>query len=95
MGDHDRPAVAPQGVLPISASLDQEAGSRNTGQSAEAETRYLQQAGQLAVPVVDVLGAVLVAQGVDAVPQSQEGPVDVGPLLQTLPPVLGLTTGKN
>lgn len=95
MGDHDRPAVAPQGVLPISASSDQEAGILAGAWSTEAEVRYLQQAGQLAVPVVDVLGAVLVAQGVDAVPQSQEGPVDVGPLLQTLPSVLGLAAGKN
>lgn len=41
---------------------------------------HLQQTGQLAVPVVDVLGAVLVAQRVDAVAQSQEGTVNVGPL---------------
>lgn len=52
---------------------------------------YLQQAGQLAVSVVDVLGAVFVTQGVDAVAQSQEGAVDVGPLFQPLTSVLSLT----
>lgn len=52
---------------------------------------YLQQASQLAVPVVDVLGAVLVAQSVDAVAQSQEGAVNVGPLLQPLTSVLSLS----
>lgn len=52
---------------------------------------YLQQAGQLAVSVVDVLGAIFVTQGVDAVAQSQQGAVDVGPLFQSLSPVLGLT----
>lgn len=52
---------------------------------------YLQQTSQLAVPVVDILGAVLVAQSVDAVAQSQEGTVNVGPLLQSLTSVLSLT----
>lgn len=55
------------------------------------EELYLQQAGQLAVSIVDVLGPVFVTQGVDAVAQRQEGAVDVGPLLQSLTPVLGLT----
>lgn len=52
---------------------------------------YLQQAGQLAVSVVDVLGAVFVTQSVDAVAQSQQGAVDVGPLFQPLTSVLSLT----
>lgn len=52
---------------------------------------YLQQAGQLAVSVVDILGAVFVTQRVDAVAQSQERAVDVGALFQSLTSVLGLT----
>lgn len=55
---------------------------------------YLQQTGQLAVSVVDVLGAVFVTQSVDAVAQRQEGAVNVGPLLQPLPSVLSLTEQK-
>ena len=42
---------------------------------------YLQQSGQLAVSVVDVLVAVLLTQSVDAVTQSQQRAVDVGAFL--------------
>lgn len=41
---------------------------------------YLQKTSQLAVSVVDILVAVFVTQGVDAVAQGQEGAVDVGSL---------------
>ena len=51
---------------------------------------YLQEPGELAVAIVDVLVATLVAQGVDAVAQCQQRAVDVGPLLHTLPTILCL-----
>lgn len=51
---------------------------------------YLQEPGELAVSVVDVLIAALVAQCVDAVAQGKQRAVDVGPLLHALPPVLRL-----
>ena len=51
---------------------------------------YLQQASELAVSVVDVLVAVLVTQGVDAVAQCKQGAVDVSPFFQPLTPVLSL-----
>lgn len=51
---------------------------------------HLQQPSQLAVPVVDVFSAVLVAQCINAVSQSQQGAVDVSTLLQPLTPVLSL-----
>lgn len=51
---------------------------------------YLQEPGELAVPIVDVLVATLVAQGVDAVAQGQQRAVNVSPLLHALPPILCL-----
>ena len=43
--------------------------------------------GQLAVPVVDIF-SLLLRQGVDAVAEGQQGPVDVSPLLQSQPRIL-------
>ena len=51
---------------------------------------YLQEPGELAVPIVDVLIATLIAQRVDAVAQGQQRAVDVGSLLHALSPVLCL-----
>ena len=51
---------------------------------------YLQEAGELAVTIVDVLVGALVAQRIDAVPQGQQRAVDVGPLFHALPTVLCL-----
>lgn len=51
---------------------------------------YLQQTRQLAVPVVDVLVAVPLAEGIDAVAQCQEGAVDMGSFFQPLSSVLRL-----
>jgi len=51
---------------------------------------YLQEASQLAVSVVDVLVAIFVAEGVNAVAQSQKGAVDVGSFFQPLTSILSL-----
>lgn len=90
MRDHDRSAVAAQGVLSISANRQVWDSGTLDCDERSGTVSYLQQTGQLAVPVVDILGAVLVAQSVDAVAQSQEGTVNVGPLFQTLTSVLSL-----
>ena len=51
---------------------------------------YLQEAGELAVAIVDVLVGALVTQCIDAVAQGQQRAVDVGPLFHALPTVLRL-----
>ena len=51
---------------------------------------YLQEAGELAVAIVDVLVGALVTQRIDAVAQGQQRAVDVGPLFHALPTVLRL-----
>lgn len=51
---------------------------------------YLQEPGELAVPIVDVLITALVTQRIDAVAQGQQRAVDVGSFLHALPPVLCL-----
>lgn len=56
---------------------------------------YLQEPGQLAVSVVDVLVAALVAQRIDAVAQGQQRAVDVRPLFHALPSVLCLRGKKG
>ena len=48
----------------------------------------LQESGELAVPVVDIVGPSGSPEGIDAVAQGQEGAVDVGPLDHTLTSVL-------
>lgn len=57
-----------------------------------AAAGYLQQARELAVPEVHVLGpaAAFLAERVDAVAERQQGAVDVGALLHPLTAVLGL-----
>lgn len=83
-------------LFPPSESCRSE-GNRLRSPSPEWQQRggggssYLQQTGQLAVSVVDVLVAGFFAEGVDAVPQRQEGAVDVGPLFEALTPILSLT----
>lgn len=51
---------------------------------------YLEEPGELAITIVDILVAALVAQSVDTVAQGQQGAVDVGSFLHTLPTVLCL-----
>ena len=51
---------------------------------------YLQEARQLAVAIGDVLVAIFVTQGVNAVAQRQEGTVDVSAFFQALTPILSL-----
>lgn len=85
MGDHDGSAVPTERVLQVTHKrwVSQHV-SRLVMRVAVEGTReevHLEQPSQLAVAVVDVFGAVLVAQRVDAVAQSQQGAVDVSALL--------------
>lgn len=80
VGDHHRVAVAPKRVLATGsmAKRDQGRGSLCPHPSLDHAGGswdpwpHLEQAGQLAVTVVDVLGARPVAQGLDAVAQGQQ-----------------------
>ena len=47
-----------------------------------------EESGELAVPVVDVVGSGVSPKGINAVPQGQQGAVDVGALDHTLASVL-------
>lgn len=85
VSDHDGSAVPTQRILQITdkCTVAQHV-SRPTPHShtqQQGMKLHLEQPSQLAVPVVDVLCAVLVAERVDAVSQSQQGAVDVGALL--------------
>lgn len=55
-----------------------------------SQLQYLQEASQLAVSIVDVLVAIFVTQGVNAVAQSQEGAIDVSSFFQSLTSILSL-----
>ena len=65
------------------------------GLSFHLALTYLQQSSELAVSVVDILVAVLVTQGIDAVAQGKQGAVDVSPFFQPLTPVLSLRQGER
>ena len=60
----------------------------NHHSAAVPPKRVLQEPGELAVSIVDIVGSCVPPESIDTVPQGQQGAVDVSTLYHTLATIL-------